>query len=224
MLILTKNKGFSVYFCKNILINKMSRIKKSRIQLLHQYYKYTGFYSFIVQGIKKAFIPTLILIIALIFVNEKVINLNDAIVYATKNFSDFLLFSFFLISESFLGLVPPDIFIAWTKNTQEPLLYLALLAVLSYTGGVIAYYMGRAIGTVPVVKSYMYTKMAKHITNMQKWGGFLIVVGALLPLPFAMACLAAGMINFPPKHFFLYALFRVFRFIFYGYAIYTALS
>jgi len=89
---------------------KMSTIKKSRFKLLHQYYKYTGFYSFIWQGIKKAIIPTFIIVAILFFVNEKVINLNDAMVYATKNFSDFFLFSMFLISESILGLVPPDIY------------------------------------------------------------------------------------------------------------------
>jgi membrane protein DedA with SNARE-associated domain len=59
---------------------------------------------------------------------------------------------------------------------------------------------------------------------MQKWGGFLIAVGALLPLPFAMACLAAGMINFSKKHFFLFASLRVLRFVIYGFAIYSALS
>ena len=202
----------------------MSSTKKSRFKLLHQYYKYTGFYSFIGQGIKKAILPTLLLVAILFYVNEKVINLNEAMVYATKNFSDFFLFSIFLLSESILGLIPPDIFIAWTKNTEAPLLYLSVLAILSYLGGVIAYFMGKALSSIPSVNNYMYGKMTKHIINMQKWGGFLIIVGALLPLPFAMACLAAGMINFLRKHFFLFALFRVFRFVIYGYVIYSALS
>lgn len=202
----------------------MSSTKKSRFELLHQYYKYTGFYSFIGQGIKKAIIPTLLLVGILFYVNEKVVNLNDAMVYATKNFSDFFLFSIFLLSESILGLIPPDIFIAWTKNTDSPLLYLSILALLSYLGGVIAYFMGRGLALIPSVNKYMYGKMTKHIINMQKWGGFLIIVGALLPLPFAMACLAAGMINYSRKHFFLFAMVRVFRFVIYGFVIYSALS
>jgi membrane protein YqaA with SNARE-associated domain len=202
----------------------MSSTKKSRFKLLHQYYKYTGFYSFIGQGIKKAIIPTLLLVAILFYVNEKVFNINDAMVYATKNFSDFFLFSIFLLSESILGLIPPDIFIAWTKNTESPLLYLSILAFLSYLGGVIAYFMGKALAAIPSVNQYMYGKMTKHIINMQKWGGFLIIVGALLPLPFAMACLAAGMINYSRKHFFLFAMVRVFRFVIYGFVIYSALS
>jgi membrane protein YqaA with SNARE-associated domain len=202
----------------------MQKTKKSRYKLLHQYYKYTGFYSFIWQGIRKAILPTLLIVGILFYINEKVINLNDAMVYATKNFSDFFLLSIFLLSESILGLIPPDIFIAWTKNTEAPLLYLSILAVLSYTGGVIAYFLGKSLGSIPSVNKYMYGKMSKHIINMQKWGGFLIIVGALLPLPFAMACLAAGMINFNRKQFFLFALFRVLRFVIYGFVIYSALS
>ena len=202
----------------------MASTKKSRFKLLHQYYKYTGFYSFIWQGIKKAIIPTFIIVAILFYVNEKVINLNDGMVYITKNFSDFFIFSIFLLSESVLGLIPPDIFIAWTKNTDSPLLYLAILAFLSYLGGVLAYFIGMGIAAIPSVNKYLYGKMTKHIINMQKWGGFLIAVGALLPLPFAIACLAAGMINFSRKHFFLFALLRFGRFIIYGFLIYSALS
>ena len=137
---------------------------------------------------------------------------------------DFFIFGVFLASESILGLIPPDIFIAWTKNTESPLLYLAILAFLSYLGGVIAYFMGMAIAAVPSINKHLYGKMSKHIINMQKWGGFLIAVGALLPLPFAIACLAAGMINYSRKHFFLFGLLRFFRFIIYGFVIYSALS
>ena len=202
----------------------MSKVKKPRYKLLHQYYKYTGFYGFIWEGVKKAILPTVIVVAILFYINYEVINLNKGLVYITQNFSDLFIFSIFLASESILGLIPPDIFIAWTKNTESPLLYLSILAFLSYLGGVIAYFMGMAIVAIPSVNKYLYGKMQKHIINMQKWGGFLIAVGALLPLPFAIACLAAGMINYSRKHFFLFALLRFGRFIFYGFVIYSALS
>ncbi len=202
----------------------MEKQKKSRARLLHQYYKYTGFYSFIWQNTKKALIPLGIIIGALVYVNYKVISIEEMLHFVTQNYSDFSIFSLFLISETFLGLLPPDIFIAWTKNTSSPLLYLSLLAILSYTGGVLSYYMGRSLLLVPKINNYLEGKMSKHIKNMQKWGGFLIAVGALLPLPFAIACLAAGMIKFSQKYFFLFASLRVLRFVIYGYAIYSALS
>ena len=202
----------------------MSKVKKPKYKLLHQYYKYTGFYSFLWQGIKKAVLPTVLIVVLLTYVNYKFFSLNDGLLFITKNFSDFLIFTIFFISECILGLLPPDIFIAWSKNTTNPLLYLSILAFLSYLGGVISYFMGMAIVAIPSVNKYLYGKMTKHIINMQKWGGFLIAVGALLPLPFAMACLAAGMINYSRKHFFIFAALRFLRFVIYGFVIYTALS
>jgi membrane protein YqaA with SNARE-associated domain len=151
-------------------------------------------------------------------------SINDMLLYVTQNFSDSFIFTLFFVSESFLGLLPPDIFIAWTKNTDSPLLYLSFLAILSLAGGVLSYYKGRTLLLVPKINNYLEGKMSKHIRNMQKWGGFLIAVGALLPLPFAMACLAAGMIRFPQRHFFIFASLRILRFVIYGFAIYSALS
>lgn len=94
----------------------MSKVKKPRYKLLHQYYKYTGFYRFIWEAIKQAILPTIIIIAILFYVNYKIINLNEGLIYITQNFSDLLIFSIFLASESILGLIPPDIFIAWTKK------------------------------------------------------------------------------------------------------------
>jgi len=198
--------------------------KKSRWRLLHQYYTYTGFYSFIGKGLKSAFWPTIIIIGALVYVNYKVISINELITNLTQNYSDLAIFSVFFASESILGLIPPDIFIAWTKNSSHPILYLSLLAVLSYIGGVVAYISGKALLIIPSVKVVMEEKMSKHIANMRKWGGLLIAVGAVLPLPFAIASMAAGMIKFSFRSFLIFALLRFLRFIIYGFAIYQALS
>ncbi|WP_396197222.1 YqaA family protein [Flavobacterium sp.] len=202
----------------------MSKVNKSKFKLLHQYYKYTGFYSFLWQGIKKAILPTVVIVALLVFINYKFFNLNEILIYFTKNFSDFLIFTVFFISECILGLLPPDIFIAWSKNSESPLFNLTILALLSYLGGVISYFLGMLIVAIPSVNKYLYGKMEKHVINMQKWGGFLIAVGALLPLPFAIACLAAGMIHYSRKYFFLFAALRFLRFVIYGFVIYNVLS
>ncbi|WP_415061087.1 short-chain dehydrogenase [Flavobacterium sp.] len=199
------------------------RIKKNKWKQLHLYYTYTGFYKFILDGLKSAFLPTVIIVGALLYVHYNVININVALVNFTQNYSDFAIFSVFFASESILGLIPPDIFIAWTKNTDHPILFLSILALLSYLGGVVSYLSGKAMLLIPSVNKFMFTKMSKHITNMRKWGGFLIAVGALLPLPFAMAAMAAGMIKFNFKNFLLFALLRLLRFIIYGFAIYQML-
>jgi len=198
--------------------------KKNRWRLLHQYYNYTGFYSFIGNGLKSAFLPTLLVVGILIYVNYKVISINDLIENLTRNYSDLAIFSVFFASESILGLIPPDIFIAWTKSTEHPLLYLAILAILSYIGGIVAYISGKALLKISFFREIMEVKMSKHITNMRKWGGLLIAVGAILPLPFALASMAAGMIKFSFRSFLIFALLRFFRFIIYGFVIFQALS
>ena len=72
---------------------------------------------------------------------------------------------------------------------------------------------------IDAVNNYLEQKMSKHLKNTSKWGGFLIIVGALLPLPFAITCMAAGMIKYPLKGVVLFGLFRFLRFAIYGYII-----
>lgn len=202
----------------------MAKQKTPRVKKLHNYYKYTGFYSFIMVNLKKAILPIVAFVCILLLINRYVININDLLVKLTENFSDWVIFIFFYLSESILGIIPPDIFIAWTKNTESPILYMVILTVLSYLGGVTSYFAGLYVTQLTKVQKYMETKMSQHINNMKKWGGFLIAIGALLPLPFAIACFAAGMIKFPKRMFFLFALLRIFRFLIYGYVIYSSLS
>ena len=205
-------------------MSKTNTRKKNKWSQLNLYYKRTGFYDYLWTNTKKALPSIIIFIIALVIVNKYVININELLVLLTKNHSDTTIFTVFFISESILGLLPPDIFIAWTNNTPTPIYYLFILSVLSFLGGVISYLYGRALLYNDRIREYMEVKASQHIGNMRKLGGFLIAVGALLPLPFAIACLAAGMINFSRKHFFMFALLRFGRFIIYGFLIYSALS
>lgn len=191
--------------------------KKPRWKLLHQYYNYTGFYNFVGLSVKKAIIPILLFVGILLLVNEYVINLNDILITVTETYSPIGILAVFFASESLLGLVPPELFIAWAGKSTSPVLFLTLLATASYLGGVISYFLGRAIKKIPSVHAYLEVKMSKHIKNTQKWGGFLIIVGALLPIPFAMTSIAAGIIKF---RFITYLLFGLLRFVrFYAYAL-----
>lgn len=191
---------------------------------MHQYYVYTGFYKFLLDGVKKALIPILLFIGVLVIINFSVISINKLLVILTENYSDFKIFSFFLLSESILmGIIPPDIFIAWTKNTPSPLLYMLILSSISYLGGIICYILGKALLLRPSVKDYIEVKMLKHIVNMRKWGGLLIAAGAILPIPYAIVSFVAGMIKFDFKNYLLFGLLRYVRFIVYGFIIYQIL-
>ena len=198
--------------------------KKSRFKLLHQYYSYTGFYTFVWKNVKKAILPILGFVLALYLFNRYIFDINEGLETITETFSRTGVLITFFISETILGLIPPEIFIAWTKKTDDPIVNLSLLAILSYTGGMIAFFIGRATLKIKSVKDYLQIKMAKSLKNTSKWGGFLILVGALLPLPFSVSCLTAGMIRYPFKMVLLFGLFRFLRYAIYGWAIFSVVT
>jgi len=198
--------------------------RKPKFQLLHQYYTYTGFYQFIGQNLKKAVIPFLIIAGLVLFLEYYVLDFQSLFQETTKAYSRLSIFLLFFISESVLGLIPPELFIAWVKNTPEPELNLSILAILSYTGGISSYFIGKMILTIPIVRKTVESKMQKHIINLRKWGGFLIVAGALLPIPFSMVSMASGIINYNFKSYLLFGLFRFLRFFLFGLAIFNIMS
>ncbi len=196
-------------------------VKKSRIRLLHQYYSYTGFYSFVKSSVGKAIIPIVLFIVALWIVHAFVIDFDDLFTSITTTYSPITILMVFFASESILGLIPPEIFIAWADKTQMPIFYLSMLAILSYLGGIISYFIGRTIANLPSVYDYLELKMQKHVKMIRKWGGFLIVVGALLPIPFSMTSIAAGLIKYDFKYYLLFGLLRFVRFYLYAIVIFN---
>ena len=194
--------------------------KKSRIRLLHQYYSYTGFYSFVWKSVKKAILPIVLFVAALWAIDRWVLDIEQMLVTVTETYSPLGIISVFFASESLLGLIPPELFIAWSGKSSSPILYLSLLALASYLGGVISYFIGRWMTKIPAVHEAIEVKMAQHIKNTRKWGGFLIIVGALLPIPFAMTSIAEGIIKFPFPSYLMFGLLRFVRFYLYALVIF----
>lgn len=199
---------------------KREKSKRRKFKLAHKYYKRTGFYSFVGKNLKNAILPIVGVVLAIFLFNKYVYNINDGLHHFTETFSRVTVLTVFFISETLLGLIPPEIFIAWTKKTGTPIINLAILATLSYSGGLISYFLGRMTLKIDSIKQYLEVKMAKNLENTRKWGGILILVGALLPLPFSIACVAAGMIKYPFKRVVLFGLFRFARFAIYAWAIF----
>lgn len=197
--------------------------KKVRFQpdRAHKYYKITGFYSFVIESIKKSMPPVLIVVAILVFLHFFVIKIPAALELAVQELPDAGVLAFFYVSETLLGLIPPELFIAWAGETSEPLLNLVLIATLSYLGGFTSYWIGRRALKIKSLHEYLEVKMAKQLVMARKWGGILIAVGALLPLPFSMASLVAGMLKYPVKSWVLVGLLRFLRYALYGAAIFS---
>jgi len=157
----------------------------------------------------------------LFFVFDFFILDTDAILHTiVTKYSPVVIFSLFFTSEMLMGILPPEVFIAWSSKTLNPWVHIFLFSTLSYGVGILSYYLGKVLIKVGAVKKFIEVKIAKHICNLRKWGGFFIFVGAMLPLPFTLVSIASGLINFKIKYYMAWALFRYVRFFAYSVVIF----
>ncbi len=189
--------------------------------LMNRYYKITKFYSFLKVTAVKGGITILVFVAILLALEYFFIDINALLTTLVANYSVQAVFSVFLISETFLGLLPPEIFIAWAAKAVNPWLFLFIIATLSYIGGVIAYFIGQLLFRIPSVRYHIENKIAKHISNLRKWGGFFVFVGAMLPLPHSVVSMACGLIKYNFRNYLLWALFRYVRFVLYAIVIFS---
>ena len=187
---------------------------------LHRYYRITKFYTFLKDTAIKGIIAILLFVAILVILEIFFLDFNAILNTLVANYSKWIIFLVFLTSETILGLLPPEIFIAWSSKSASPWLHLFILASLSYLGGIIAYFAGKLLFLIPAVKNHIENKIAKHINNLRKWGGLFVFIGAMLPLPHSIVSLACGLIKYNFKQYLLWALFRYLRFVIYALVIF----
>ena len=190
-----------------------------RWSLAHRYYKITRFYSFLKNTAYQAFFMLVIFVLLLMAVNFFIIDINLLINNILETYSPKIVILFFLISESILGLIPPEIFILWSSKSGSPFLFLFALATVSYIGGAVSYFIGMRISLIPAVSKHVEQKIKQHIINLRKWGGLFIVLGAISPIPHSIVSIGAGLIDYKFKYYLLWSLFRYLRFVIYYFVI-----
>ncbi|MEQ8909917.1 MAG: VTT domain-containing protein [Vicingaceae bacterium] len=194
---------------------------KKNIRQYHFFYKRKGVYPFMLKNTFRLLLGLGALVLLLYFFRDYMPDLEYYFELMTVKFRPFSILLVFFLSESLFGLIPPDFFILWGRQFNSPYAMIALLATLSYGGGVISYILGSYVGSFPKIQKWMNRKFLKHIDQVKKWGGILIVFAALFPLPFSPVCMAAGMIRFPVRLFLLLGIFRFVRFFAYGYVLFN---
>ena len=202
----------------------METPNKNRLSVLNRYYKMTKFYDFLKSTAIKGGITVGIVLVAFFILDYFFLDTHAILNSLVENYSPMFILTTFYISETILGLLPPEIFIAWSSKMSEPALFLFLLALLSYVAGATAYGLGKLVALIPSVQNSLENKIALHINNLRKWGGLFVVIGALLPLPHAVVSFACGLIKYDFKEYLLWALFRFLRFAIYGWIIFGALG
>ncbi len=191
-----------------------------RLSILNRYYRITRFYPFLKNTAYKGATVASIFVLLLVSLEIFFLDFNLILNNLVDTYSPKIIYSVFLLSETFLGLVPPEMFIAWASKLEIPWLTLFILATLSYIGGVISYFLGTRLFLIPSVKNHIENKIKKHIVNLRKWGGIFVFLGAVSPVPHSVVSLASGLIGYNFKSYLLWSLFRYMRFIIYALLIF----
>tara|TARA_B110000977_G_scaffold85668_1_gene114255 strand:- start:211 stop:795 length:585 start_codon:yes stop_codon:yes gene_type:complete len=188
--------------------------------LLNRYYQITKFYTFLKNTAFKGGAAVIIFVLLLVVLELFVLDFNSLLNHLVATYSATFIFSFFLASETILGIIPPEVFIAWSSKSASPWLFLFILATISYAGGIISYFIGNRLFLIPNIKNHIENKIEKHIVNLRKWGGFFVLLGAISPIPHSIVSLASGLIKYDFKHYLMWSLFRYARFLFYALVIF----
>jgi len=136
-----------------------------------------------------------------------------------------LVFLIFIFSEIVFGLIPPEVFMFWAVEQGGAITYIHIIfwfTVITYGAGWLAYFLGRR-GSHTRWYRYLNRKyLGKYMESFQEYGGFLIIVAALTPVPYSGVCMLVGAAGFRAKDFFLYSLSRIGRFIVYSAVVWEA--
>lgn len=186
------------------------------MRILNRYYKITRFYKFMQSMALKTGLVLGILVLLYLLLDYFILDAEMLFHTFASKYSPLLIFSVFFTSEFFMGLIPPEFFIAWTSKTISPWFHVFLLGTLSYIVGLLAYYLGKRLFLIAAVKKHLETKVSKHIENLKRWGGVFIFIGAMLPIPYSIVSLTSGLINYKIKHYLIWSLFRYVRFFLYA--------
>lgn len=137
---------------------------------------------------------------------------------------EIILFSIFTLSEIIFGLIPPEFFMLLWQHQGDLIIYiinLAVLAVISYGAGVLGYYIGNTFAKTTFFASIRERYLEQYEYSLQKYGIYLVLVGAITPIPFSAMCMLAGSVQLPFKTFLLVCLARIIRFTAYGWMVWS---
>lgn len=136
-----------------------------------------------------------------------------------------MVYSVFILSEVIFGIIPPELFMIWSIKNGAFEIYaldVALLATISYAAGALGYFIGAQMHDIPAFRNIFRKYIKKYQNTLNRFGGFLLIVGAVTPVPFSAICMLLGATRYHFGRFLLIACMRFVRFAAYSYVIYQA--
>jgi membrane protein YqaA with SNARE-associated domain len=165
-----------------------------------------------------------VIITAFIFAEEYIQTNFQKDIEAIYN-EPLIIFSVFFASEVIFGLVPPEFFMMlWILHGVTVLQFvinLTILTLISYVAGIIGYYIGKFFSKTGFYKKISERYLEEYQDSLKRYGGYLVFVGAVTPVPFSATCMLAGSVNLPFKTFLLICITRIIRFAVYGWMVWS---
>ncbi|MEJ6566820.1 MAG: VTT domain-containing protein [Flavobacteriales bacterium] len=191
------------------------------LKLYHLLLTRTGGYGFIRQNAVRVLASIAAILVLFYLFDTFVIDIDSATAWLTKMLSTPGLLSLFFFSEITLGFIAPEILIVWAREAAQPIWMLVLLAFLSYCSGIISYFIGKYWATRKIVNDKLILKHADTLKQLHRFGGLLIILAAMTPLPYPIVCQLCGLNKYPFKMFAFLTLVRFLRFGIYGAVLYN---
>ncbi|MFT6828654.1 MAG: membrane protein YqaA with SNARE-associated domain [Roseivirga sp.] len=181
------------------------------------------FYNYFSQNLIKGFIY-LAALITMIVLFKNYFKVQYDIIEHWVSDDYVLMLVIFLASEIFVGLLPPELFMVWSID-DPGLVYsiiIIAMAIISLVAGLFNYWVGTEISNKPFFKKlFLKKRLKKYQKQYDQYGGGLIIVAALTPIPYALICLLTGSLKYPVRKFLMFSSFRFLRFIVYGLIIWN---
>lgn len=176
--------------------------------------------SFLLKNLARGLAWFAVIITAYILASGELSVYKEEITQLSSNFA--LLFTIFTISEIVFGIIPPEIFmLIWQSQgvLSAYIINLSILTVISYGAGMLGFYIGKTFSKTELYKKFHDKYLNRYDKQLKRYGVYLVLVGAVTPIPFSAMCMLAGSVNLNYKNFLLISISRVARFAAYGWMV-----
>lgn len=181
-------------------------------------------FKFFIKNLLRGLLTLGVIVIAIVLMNN---NLEEGKLEWLTNLHPLLVYFVFLISEVIFGIIPPAFFMFWSVDGgifDFFVFDILFLSIISFGAGILGYQIGAILEHTPWFARFKNRFLNKYEKLLMRYGGFLIFVAALTPLPYSGICMLVGAYRFPFKKFLLYASTRFLRFALFSYIIWEAVK
>ena len=178
--------------------------------------------DFLVKNILKGFFFLAIFVLIFYLLRKGTTEEDRLLWFGSIYNNPYLVLAVYVGSEIIFGIIPPEIFMLWSMETGylgPYFLSIGTLSLISYGAGFLNFTIGKFLkGKVSWLNGdNKYLK--KYHKMFDQYGGYLVIVASVTPIPFSAVALLAGAGGLDKTKYLLNSLFRILRYFVYAYIL-----